>query len=448
MHVALSILIAAAGGGSSSYGGGGGGGGFSGGGGSGSGSGEPPPLWLVLLIVVGVIAFLAFGAVAERRRRRRRRARVARAHALSVEAAQDDPWFAADSVVSEAAKLFHAVQEAWDARDVQRLEALVGKDLLVEWRRRLDDFASKGWHSRCSVLDGPQVEYVGMVNREDDTDDRVVVRLEAKLRDVVETATGGIVKKDGATSEETSLAEYWTLGRREHGWIVVSIEQDAEGAHHLEAPLVPSPWSDDQKLSDETALERARADAAPEGTPMASLAEVDYAGDARKQALDLSLVDERFAPHVLEAAARRAVAAWAEAVDGDDAALRELAGEEAVRSLLYPTESTRVVVRGPQLEALRIVSLDPEAEPARLGVEARLRGRRYVEDRDTLALHSGSRDDETTFSERWTLVLDGEGGVLADDGSDGEVGGLADDGSGDRPLRGSPWRIGERAAVS
>ena len=410
MHAALSLLIAAAGGGSSSYGGGGGGGGgFSGGGGTGSGSGEPPPLWLVLLIVVGVIAFLAFGAVAERRRRRRRRQRVARAHALSVEAAQDDAWFAADAVTADAARLFRAAQEAWDARDVRKLEELVGEDLMVEWRRRLDDFESKGWHSRSEVLAGPEVEYVGMVNREDDTQDRVVVRLEAEMRDVVHTRTGGIVKKDGASSDVVSLAEYWTLARRGDRWIVVSIEQDAEGAHHLEAPLVPSPWSDDQRLSDETALERAREDAAPAGTPVASLAEVDFAGDARKQALDLSLVDERFAPHVLEAAARRAVAAWAEAVDGDDAALRELAGEEAMRTLLYPTESTRIVVRGPELEALRIVSLDPEAEPARLGIEAELSGRRYVEDRDTLALQSGSRDSETAFTEHWTLVLDGEG---------------------------------------
>ena len=51
------------------------------------------------------------------------------------------------------------------------------------------------------------------------------------------------------------------------------------------------------------------------------LVDVDFDGDARAAALDLSVVDGRFAPAVLEAAARRAVAAWAEAVDGDDAAL-------------------------------------------------------------------------------------------------------------------------------
>ena len=64
------------------------------------------------------------------------------------------------------------------------------------------------------------------------------------------------------------------------------------------------------------------ADGLPPGFTTADLAEVDFSGDARARALDLSLADARFAPDVLEAAARRAVAAWAEAVDGDDDAAR------------------------------------------------------------------------------------------------------------------------------
>ena len=38
-----------------------------------------------------------------------------------------------------------------------------------------------------------------------------------------------------------------------------------------------------------------------------------------------------------------------------------------------------------------------------------VRGRRYVEDRDTAAVLSGSRDRETAFTERWTMALDGDG---------------------------------------
>ena len=40
-------------------------------------------------------------------------------------------------------------------------------------------------------------------------------------------------------------------------------------------------------------------------------------------------------------------------------------------------------------------------------IEFKLEGQRYVEDRDTKAVMSGSRDEATAFTERWTLSLDG-----------------------------------------
>jgi predicted lipid-binding transport protein (Tim44 family) len=279
---------------------------------------------------------------------------------------------------------------------------------MVEWGRRLDDFARKGWHNQVEVLTGPTVEYVGITNREDDTEDRVTVRLSAELRAVVVDRNGNVIQKKGEDSDRVSLAEYWTLARRGDRWMVVSIEQDDEGLHHLDAPLVPAPWSDDERLRDEAIVEQAAADAAPAGTKVAELVDVDFAHDARLAALDLSAVDERFAPHVLEVAARRAVSAWAEAVDGEDDALLAVAGPDAVDRLLYggdATRTTRTVVRGPRLEAMEIVALDGQADPPSFTVAVRVSGRRYVENRDTLAVVSGSRDDETTFTERWRLVL-------------------------------------------
>ena len=245
---------------------------------------------------------------------------------------------------------------------------------MVEWRRRLDDFDKKGWHNIVEVQSGPEVEYVGLVNSEDDAEDRVVVRLEAEMRDCVEIEGGTIINKDGAKTDVVSLAEYWTLARERR-----RLERRLDRAGRARAATTsmrrssPSPWSDEQGLKDETALERRQADA-PQGVTTAELADVDYAGDARKQALDLCLADERFAPHVLEAAARTAMAAWAEAVDGDDAKLRALAGDEAVQTLLYGGDTganSRLVVRGPKLSALRIAGLDPDAQPA----DARRRGR-------------------------------------------------------------------------
>lgn len=414
LPVLLTGLPTSAGGGSSGYGGGGGGysgGGYSGGGYSGGSGGTLPP-WMWVLIVIGIAVFFLMSWISAARLRKRRRDRVARTTLAAAEAAEDDSYFAVDEVTRGARELFVACQRAWDQRDLDRLGQLVGRDLMKEWRRRLNDFKSKGWHNEVEVRGTPEIEYVGLVNRADDTEDLVVVRITATMRDVVRKRDGSIMKKNGTDSEVNTVSEYWTLARSDDHWIVVSIEQDSEGAHHLDAPLVPTPWSDDQRDRDDARVELAVANSTPAGTDVAELVSLDFADDAHAAALDLSLVDDRFSPQVLEAAARRAVAGWAEAVDGDDAALEAVAAPGAVRELLYggdASEKTRLVVRGPVLEALRIAELDKDAEPPAFTVEATLRGRRYVEDRDTLALVSGSRDSEVTFTERWRLALDGTG---------------------------------------
>ena len=66
---------------------------------------------------------------------------------------------------------------------------------------------------------------------------------------------------------------------------------------------------------------------------------------------------------------------------------------------------------GPRIEQLAIESIDAQSEPAQMTVRLQVRGRRYVEDRDTAALISGSRDRETAFTERWTMALAGDGAL-------------------------------------
>jgi predicted lipid-binding transport protein (Tim44 family) len=334
---------------------------------------------------------------------------VARVTTASAEAAADDAAFAAETVTEQAAELFLDVQKAWDARDRDRLRQLVGADLMVEWERRLDDFERKGWHNRVQVDNRPLVEYVGMVNRADDADDRVVVRIEATTQDYVETREGGRIMHNGQSSAATAIKEYWTLDKRDDRWCLLSIEQDAEGVHHLDSEIVASPWGD-SRVHDEAVAERAAADAAPAGVSPAELVDIDFAGPARAKAMDLSLADGRFDVDLIETSVRRAVEAWAEAVDGADTDLEAVARPEAVRALLGDADAkTRVVVRGPKVEAVTIAALDAEATPATLAVELSVRARRYVEDRDTVALLSGSRDSESSFTEHWTLALDAEG---------------------------------------
>jgi predicted lipid-binding transport protein (Tim44 family) len=408
----LFLLLAQAGGGSGGFGGGGGGGGgFSGGGGGsyGGGSGEGDPI--VAAVILGLFGLiLAYALLRSGLYHRKVSDRDRRVRMASAEAAEDDSYFAADELERHAVALFKAAQLAWDARDRAALQKLVGPELLVEWNRRLDDFDRKGWHNRVEVLTEPDVRYVGITNREDDAEDRAVVRIRAHLRAYVEDANGNHIMRTGNRSEMMTLEEYWTLGRRGDQWMVQSIEQRAEGDHQLDEPIVVAPWSDDQRLEDESVTELAVADALPEGFTTADLAQVDFAGDARARALDLSVADGRFAPDVLEAAARRAVSAWAEAVDGDDAALGAVASPEAVGELLYggdASHKTRLVVRGPRVKRINIESVQLERVPATMTVAVELGGSRYVEDRDTTTVVSGSKDRATTFTERWTLALDG-----------------------------------------
>jgi predicted lipid-binding transport protein (Tim44 family) len=412
--VTAPAALAGAGGGSSSFGGGGGGGGggsFGGGGGSGGGGtyvSGPVSVVFVALIVLGVLAVMVIAAVGAWQYRRKRAARAARVSTAAAEAAEDDPVFAPDAVAESAAGLYLACQQAWDERDRAKLAQLVGDDLLVEWKRRLDDFDKKKWHNRVKVNGTPGVEYLGLVNRVGEDEDRVTVRISATQDDFVELPGGRTLKKDANSSTTVSVNEWWTLARRDGRWIVVSIESETEGRHHLDAEIVAVPEADDQRLSDESTIEVAQGDAAPAGVRTAEIADLDFDGDARAAALDLSLADARFAPDVLEVAVRRAVAGWAEAIDGEDAPLLTVAEPGAAQRLLHPRgDQTRMVVRGPHIRQLRITGLDAAAEPARMAVEVDVSGRRYIEDRDTAAVVSGSKDTETTFTEQWTLAIDG-----------------------------------------
>jgi predicted lipid-binding transport protein (Tim44 family) len=344
-------------------------------------------------------------------RRASRRKREEAVEVAAIEASIEDPAFEPESVKAATVALHKAIVEAWTARDRDALAKLVGPDLMVEWKRRLDDFDRKGWHNITQRLGDPTVEYLGLVNREGQTGDHVTVRIEAPIRDyTVDANTGEHLLRTDDTDETTTLPEYWTLGRHDDGsWFLVSIEQEGEGSHVLSDEIVARTDADTARLHDEAVAEVAVVGAVPDDK-VKDIAPLSFDGDARIAALDMANIDGRFDPDVLEASARRAVAAWAEAVDGDDVSLSLVATDEAIDELLYGGDSskrTRLVVRGPVLKSLRIASIDAHATPPTMRVDAELTGRRYRENRDTTTVIEGSRDKETTFTESWTMALDG-----------------------------------------
>jgi predicted lipid-binding transport protein (Tim44 family) len=338
---------------------------------------------------------------------RRLRRRTETVRLAAAEASEMDPRFAPEVVAADADELFCAIQAAWTRDDRTRLAELVASDLMKEWERRLTAFAVRGWEDKIEIKGPVHVDYVGLRNTEDDRSKRAVVRITATVRDVVVDRHGNTVHRVNSVSDTHHICEYWTLEPSGDRWILNSVEQHHEGLHQLTEPVLPSPWADTTALERDATLEQA-ASARIENSQVRQIAGAALSSDARTAALDISLVDDRFAPRVLETEVDHAVRTWAEAIDGDDAPLEAMATASAVRQLLYPGDSSnneRLVVRGPRVRSVEIIELDGQAQPPSMLVELRVSGRRYVEDRTTTTVLSGDKSVETSFRLRWRMEL-------------------------------------------
>ena len=170
----------------------------------------------------------------------------------------DDPMFAPEVVKAAAAGLHADVVAAWTSADRSRLRTVVGHHLLTEWEQQLQDFRRRGWRNLVKVRGRLRVRYVGLVNRPGDDEDRVVVHLRVRLYDIVYDAAGQMMLRSNNDNGKRTRSEYWTLGKRDGRWILLSVEQEREGAYHLDEPLIPSPWAD-HRLHDDAIIERGMA---------------------------------------------------------------------------------------------------------------------------------------------------------------------------------------------
>ena len=339
---------------------------------------------------------------------RRRRVRARRVGVLAEGAVLDDPMFAPETVEGAARWMHDEIVAAWTAEDRRRLAAVLGRELYVEWEHRLDELRRRRLRNPVQRRGRLRVRYVGLRNRAGEAEDRVVVHVRARLRDALWDQAGRMMFRDSSDNGKRTRSEYWTLGKRDDRWVLLSVEADREGAYHLEEPIESSP-SEDERLHDEAVIERGvNASARPDlFSEVAADVPFEFAANTRMAALDLAGLDGRWAPDVLEAAARRAVAAWAEAIDGQRQPLIDLAGRHTANQLLYPEphRRSRIVIRGPRLDALRTLSLQPAARPPSMTIEARIDAYRYIESRSTGVVLSGSKTRMTTITEQWDLVL-------------------------------------------
>ena len=384
------VAYARGGGGSHGFSGGGGHGGGGGGGFHGSttggyggvfiGGGSGGLFGIMLIVAVIVLIFWlrsrgqkggkSSGLNTASDRTAHRSDTQARERARQVEArvdtlAQTDASFDLAALKQRAVWLYVTAQRAWSDRDHATLQRIMTPVLYGKWAEELRDYASRGEVNVVEVVSGPEVELIDIANRAGEVNDTVTFRITATLNDYVRRDNGSYAGRKDAS---TSPVEYWTLRKNEAGeWIVSSVEQAAEGAHHLTNAIETDGW-DQKAVAREAVLETAEEFSVKGVSDILSLTSVSWSTDADAAAGDLSVLDGRFDKSVLEVAVEEFLEQW---VMNDG-------------SLDFTSVRTqnRTVMRNAVVSSIEVRSL-VSREPIVFRVAARAEGLYYEVDRRT-----------------------------------------------------------------
>ncbi|MFF4821437.1 Tim44-like domain-containing protein [Kitasatospora sp. NPDC001309] len=331
------VAYARGGGGSHGFGGGGGGGGSHGGGGGSHGSGfhgfgggfgfgfgAGSGGFVSLLVIVAVLLLIMWVVYRRRKaaqavglntvsdRTAHRADEQARERAAQVAARVDaiadtDATFDRAALERRAVELYVTAQNAWTRHDHATLRQVLSPVLYGKWAEQLRDYESRGEVNVVEIVSGPVVELVDVANRAGEENDTVTFRVTATLRDYVRRGDGAdAVRKD----DSTRPVEYWTLRKSPAGeWIVSSVEQAAEGAHHLTNAIETDGW-DQKEVAREAVLEVAGKTAVRGAGDILSLTNISWSTDADTAVGDLSVLDGRFDKAVLEVAVERFLEEW------------------------------------------------------------------------------------------------------------------------------------------
>ena len=409
----LPLIFAQAGSGSSGFGGGGGGGGGGFGGGS-SGSGEGDPL--VAVVVFGLFGvFLSLPgdphAPLPAQAARARPARCARRRRRRPRTTPTSP-----RTSSSATRSRSSVPHRWHGTPGDRAAPGpargTGPARGVEragWTTSTGRAGTTAW--RC-VAD-PTVLYVGITNREDDDEDRAVVRIEAKLKRVRGGPRGPAGHAQGREGRARDARRVLDPGapRRRSGW-----SSRSSSARRATISWTSRSWPrrgrTTQRLEDEVADGARRGRRAfPRASPPRTWPRWSSTATRARTPSTCPWPTRRFAPGRARGGRPARGRGLGEAVDGDDAALerwRRPRRSASCSTAATRRAKTRLVVRGPRVKRIRIAAVQVEQVPATMTVE-RGAGRTAATWRTATrpTVVSGSKDSAATFTERWTLALDG-----------------------------------------
>jgi hypothetical protein len=316
------------------------------------------------------------------------RERAAQVGARVDAIADTDATFDRAALERRAVWLYTTAQRAWTENDHATLQQILSPVLYGKWADELRDYASRGEVNVVEIVSGPVVELVDVANRAGEVNDTVTFRITATLNDYVRRAYGpDAVRKDGSTRP----VEYWTLRKSGAGeWIVSSVEQAAEGAHHLTSAIETDGW-DQKEVAREAVLEVAQRTAVKGVSDILSLTNISWSTDADTAVADLSVLDGRFDKSVLEVAVERFLEEWVM----NDGSLDFTSVRTVNRTVMRDAVVTSVKVRS-------LVSRDPVV--FRVAVDAE--GVYYEVDRRTEQVLRGDAHQRRPIGFAFDLRLD------------------------------------------
>lgn len=317
--------------------------------------------------------------------------RADRAYYAAIEAAEDDPSFAPDAIDEWITQVVSVAEGLWRGRTVPELDGRVDAPLIKAWARSRQSWLG----SRVRVRGKPAVDLLRVVNRADDTEDRVVARIRVRIRRYRSPL-------DLLAVRHVRLDERWTLGRYDGQWALLSVEGDPISGPVLTAPLIPTPAHDTDRLREESFAELGSAQKIPADVSPAELVGADE--PPAFALLDLSVVDGRFLPELIADQLAHLVEVWEEAVTGSAAPLEAVADANAVSALLYPAADRRLIIRDAVLKSWEPMRLELSQRPPTIVVNVVVEACRYVVSDDGIR-RAGNDDVRREISLTWTLQL-------------------------------------------
>lgn len=346
-----------------------------------------------LVAVIGVgWAAVARDGVLRARRERRARVRSKQATSASEEASWDEPAFAADTIRDTVLEMLTIAERVWRGDPPDDFTDREDRSAIENWIQSRNLSASMHFKGR------PAVDVLRVVNRVDESEDRAVVRVRGRV-----TFDRALAK---VRFSDIGIDDRWTLGRHGAHWNLLYAHGDPLADQFLAARSIASGAADDQRLLEASFTELAASDRLAIGGAVGELIE---SGPASVEQLgDLSIVDGRFLPALIEAQLVHLIEAWEEATVGSEEPLVALTDQNVKDTLLEVSTKhgpARLILQDAVLQTWTPTTI--RADDARIAIEVTLTvtAVRYVIAPSTGARLAGSNDARHEITLNWTLKL-------------------------------------------